>query len=147
LPQRNQAVEDLARRSYLLDFLYWRLYRLAIDDSAHWDYIYAAFSDERVLDDHLSQLDSVIHFAEVHGAELHVVVFPHLADVERTKEFTDRVVRFLGDRKVSVIDLGTRLLGREPASLMAGPQDAHPNEELHLEVAELLLERMGRGWR
>jgi hypothetical protein len=39
---------------------------------------------------------------------------------------------------VDVIDLAPVLAGREPSELIVHSMDAHPNERVHREVAELI---------
>ncbi len=142
VPPTRGWVRAVAGSSYFLDFLYWRLYRLRLDEGALLEHLETCFDDPDVLRAHLAELDALVRWVEAREAELHVVVFPHLVALERTRRLTDRVVRFLTDRGVDVLDMGARLQGRDPAELVVGRFDSHPGEELNEEVAELLLERL-----
>jgi hypothetical protein len=67
-----------------------------------------------------------------------VVVFPNLRDIKCSGAITSKVSEFFRDRKVRVLDLQPLLENRDPEQLVVNSLDAHPNEALNKEVADLL---------
>jgi hypothetical protein len=144
IPPPGKIVKTLVMRSYFLDFVYWRLYRFKNVDieQVYWGYIKECYSNEEIWRTHKDELLDIVNYARDNGAELIVVVFPQLQDIEGSRVFTSNVTDFLVSNKVRVIDLTDILAGRNPMELVVNPVDAHPNEGLHEEVAELLFEQM-----
>jgi hypothetical protein len=137
----------LLARSYLLDFLYWRLYRFLTGpeiDRAAWEFYEQAYERPDVWNDHARELLEIARTVQQEQIELYVVVFPNLRMIERSGAFTSKVVDLLASGGAHVIDLATILEGREPRSLIVNRLDNHPGVALHREVAELLHERIAR---
>ncbi len=142
LPERPEWLRRLTSSSYFLDFLYWRTYRASLDEALLLEFIEQCFADPAVRADHLEELEGLVDWLEERSVKLHVVVFPHLAAVERTRPLTDVVTSHLRERGVDVIDMAQHLAGRAPETLVVGRHDSHPCEEVHVEVAARLLERL-----
>jgi hypothetical protein len=66
-----------------------------------------------------------------------VIVFPHLFEIEESKIiYGSKVIEFLQNNDVLVIDVSERLKGRNPKKLIANRFDTHPNARLHREIGE-----------
>ena len=62
--------------------------------------------------------------------------------VEASAVFTSKVAEFFQKHNVRVLNLEPILVEREPMSLVVNSLDAHPNEALNKEVAELLTKEL-----
>ena len=72
------------------------------------------------------------------GLDLTVVVFPHLRDVRGSAVITSQVADYFQKHAVRVVNLEPLLEDRDLMSMVVNSLDAHPNEALNKEVAELL---------
>ncbi len=135
-------LQALLRRSHLADFVYWQVFRFAkggeIDRQA-WEFFERVWLRDDVWATHRDELTALVTTARSRGARVLATVFPQLREIDRSLPYVDRVVRHLEGLGVTVIDLARHLRGRDPATMVVGPLDNHPNPELSAEVAELLL--------
>jgi hypothetical protein len=137
----------LVERSYLLNWIYWRLSRSGAGVAdAYWAYLSEAFENEEIRKIHEAHLVGLIDYARKKDIGVSFVVWPYLRDPEQSRPFTDEVVRVLREQQVETLDLARHFEGRDPADLVVNPMDAHPNERIHREVARLIHERLGP-WR
>lgn len=137
-PKKN-LIQTVAGKSYFIDFIYWRLFRLVSIKNLYWDQIYSAFTDRNIFNIHMNELDYIIKHTRENDIKLIVLIFPHLSAIEETKMFTSKVAAFLRSKDVEVIDLAERLAGRDPSALVVNPLDTHPSKQLNKEIAEMLL--------
>lgn len=131
----------LVERSHLANFVYWRVWRHTNRHLTHvyWEYLRAAYADPDVWALHRLEILSMVDLARARGARLVAVVFPYLVDIAASAEVTLRVVRLLEEEGVSVLDMTKILEGRDPSELVVNALDCHPNEDVHREVARLLV--------
>ena len=69
--------------SYVLNFLYWRVYRFRNASELgriYTDYVTRCYSDEAIWKTHEEELKEIADFAERQTAPLHVLVIPRLTD-------------------------------------------------------------------
>ena len=133
----------IIENSFFVNFAYWRLYRLKIKRSgrAFWEDIVELYQDERIWNDHVLELENFVQYAQQVNADLVVVVFPFLLRVEETAPITAKVSAVFERMGVTVIDLAPIFSGRDPSELIVHSMDAHPNERVHREVAEVIWKR------
>jgi len=134
----NEMLQPFTNRSFVLNWVYWRLYRGGLTGEAQWNYIVQAFNDDMIWSSHKKELKKFITFARQIDSEIEFIVWPYLTDIERSFDFTSRVVSYLVEQEVKVIDLTTHLRGREPKDLIVSTMDPHPNKETNKEVADLV---------
>lgn len=140
-------IEWTKRRSYFINYLYWAVFRLSYMQEyaeKHWNAVVDAYKDEGIWGRHQKDLLDVIKRCEDFGASLMVMVFPHLADLERSKGITAQVADLFREHDVPVFDLSVLLDGRDCSELKVSRLDNHPNEILNREIAEMLLEEIGK---
>ena len=87
-----------------------------------------------------NELLDIVDHVRAHGARPIFVTFPVLTNVEASRPYVAKVVGFLRGKNVPVLDLTAVLAGREPSDLIVNSLDEHPNESVHREIAELLLD-------
>lgn len=134
--------------SYAVNFLYWRLVRLGPQAWAdtYWnDWLLKISTDPDIRWRHQQELRTIIQGAASEQIPLFVVVFPNLAAVEQSQPIIQPVVDLFQEQNVPVLDASTLLAGRHPAETTINAIDAHPNETIHLEVAQHL-HRMIEQW-
>ena len=127
-------------RSYVLNFVYWRLYRLYNHDMGknYWDFLEKSYSSRDIWQAHEAELLNIVSYAQNEGIALTVVVFPDLTEVRGSAAYTAKVTEFFRRHDVRVFDLAPLLDGRDPRGQVVSSQDSHPNEALNKEVAEIL---------
>lgn len=127
--------------SYVADFVYWRLVRLRSLQTlskARRQSLPQCFFSPEIWAEHERELVAVTEAVAARGGKLVVVLFPHLVDIEGSRASVALVHRWFEQRGVPVLDLATVLAGRDPAEIIVNPYDAHANEAVHRELAELL---------
>ena len=139
-PPSSPILRYVTDHSYLLNFTYWRLYRFYHRDlgEKYWAYLDSAYSNPGIWEAHEAELIKIVTYTQKQGIDLIVVVFPNLKDVKGSSPLTSRVAQFFQQHDVRVLNLEPLLEERDPASLVVNSLDAHPNESLNREVAELL---------
>lgn len=140
----NQVFRFVINRSYFLNFVYWRLYRFQNKATIenYYERLKQSYSDPNVWAAHEAELGQIVTYTRNQGIDLTVVVFPHLNAVKDSAPITSKVTEFFERNNVRVLNLQPLLEGREPTTMMVNSLDAHPNESLNREVAELLTRMM-----
>ncbi len=126
--------------SYTLNFAYWRLYRFYHKDlgAMYWAYLKNAYANPTIWARHETEMLKFVSYTQNQGIALTVVVFPNLRAVKESAVFTLQVAEFFRQHNVRVLNLEPLLENRDPSSLVVNSLDAHPNEALHKEVADML---------
>jgi hypothetical protein len=139
-PPRNKALRYIIDHSYFFNFVYWRLYVFHNKDlgAKYWEYLKSSYSDPNVWEAHQKDLLKIVTYTQDQGIDLTVVVFPNLREVRGSAVITSKVAGFFRTQNVRVINLEPLMEDRDPKSLIVNSLDAHPNEALNKEVAELL---------
>lgn len=136
----NLILKYSVDHSYFINFVYWRLYRFHNRDmgSKDWEYLTASYSNPDIWKVHEAELSQLIFYLRNQDIDLRVVLFPNLTNVKGSALITTKVADFFQAHGVPVLNLQPLLEGRDPSSLIVNSLDAHPNEALNKEVAELL---------
>ena len=139
-PPSNGIVRYITNHSYSFNFAYWRLYRFRNKDlgEKYWAFLQDAYSNQDVWEAHETELLKILTYTQEESIDLTVVVFPNLGNVTGCAAITSKVAEFFQAHGVRVVNLEPLLEGRDPNSLVVNSLDAHPNEALNREVAELL---------
>ena len=144
----------LVNSSHLLNYFYWRLYRLSGEQDlnrTYWQYLNRCYSDEKSWTIHKNELLQVSNYSKAYNIRLIVVVFPELGEINGSRSITDKVVGFLHQQGVEVLDLAPLLTGRKTRELVVNNFDHHPSVLLHHEIAdrlaEILISRQSDGFQ
>lgn len=140
-PPHSRILQYVTDHSYALNFCYWRLYRFYNRDlgEKYWEFIKNSYSNPSIWSAHETELLKIIAYAQNQGIDLTVVIFPNLRMVKASAVITSKIADLLQKHNVRVLNLTPLLEDRDPSSLVVNRLDAHPNEKLNREVAELLL--------
>jgi FtsH-binding integral membrane protein len=134
LPGAGRAI---VQRSYLLDFLYWRL--------PHGDLVpfesglESCYANPAALSLHLADLKRFVTFANEHRVPLLVVAFPHLVNTEASRRLIEPVMRFFRDQRIPLLDVSPMVERLKPRDRIVNQNDAHPSVLLNHLVADSLL--------
>lgn len=140
----GNPVRQIIAHSYTLNFAYWRLYRFYHRDvgAKYWSFLTNAYANPKIWAAHETELLKLVSYTRQQGIDLTVVIFPNLVNVTGSKVFTAHVAEFFQQHNVRTLNLEPRLEQRDTPSLVVNSLDAHPNEALHKEVADLLTEEL-----
>ncbi len=136
----SRWISPLLHRSYLANWIYWRIYRGTLGDNTFWDYLESAYGNESVWNDHVAELNALIHHAKQSETPIGFLIWPNLVNVAGSQPIAERVTEHLTNQGVPVLNLATRFENRAPRALIVNPMDAHPSKAVHAEVAELLFQ-------
>jgi len=137
----NAIIKPLVDRSFVLNWLYWRVYRRDSGDS-YVRYLSMAHANPAVIRAHEKELGRFLEYANAVGADIAFVVWPLLINVPESRQFTAPIVEYLRRHNVLVVDLQEHFSDRMPEELIVNAADAHPNVEVNAEVADLLYAAM-----
>jgi hypothetical protein len=134
--------------SYCANYFYWRIHRYNFAEALvdrYREYLFQAYASKKIWEVHQKELMSIIEFTKENMSELIVIVFPDFSNIAQSKKFTSKIVDFMKKNDVRVIDMASRLTGRKAMDLVVSAIDAHPNEAVHREIAEILYETVSKG--
>ena len=130
----------LVNNLYLANFLYYRVFLYFGHDSMtlYNDWIRHSYDDPALWSAYENEMQAVIDWAQVHQAQLVVLVWPNLLDVAGSRNLTTPVVDYFSLRGVPVVDMSVYLAETPPRRLVANPFDSHPSVYSHHLAAEQL---------
>jgi hypothetical protein len=142
-PQVSPLLVPMVDNSYALNFVYWRLVRLAqaqqADAGEQW--LHTAHADPAIWQAHQQELLSIYKETQARHIPLLVVVFPSLTAPAKTTFVTKRILDLFQAQGVPTIDVTTLIEDLPVSERIASPVDAHPSEIVHQRVAEALYEQ------
>jgi hypothetical protein len=134
----------IRRKSYLVDFIYWRLYRLNRDVRSYWEWLKGGYDNKTTWLMHRVELSSIANYLEMNDADLLVVIFPNLMDIRGSRKITSKVSNYFESIGVTTIDLTDTLINIPTSDLIVSRTNPHPNERTHKVVAELIYESLNQ---
>ena len=150
--QRNRDVMQgllpqafLWRKSYLANFLYYRLVVMrAPEIREYYDWAKKGF-ESPYWEEHAKDLRRLPYYSERLGARFAVATFPFLHSLGPRYTYADvhrKLDGFWKDQGVPHVDLLETLNRHEPAELMVNRYDAHPNVLAHRLAAEEIYRKL-----
>ena len=118
---------------YIANFLHYRVFLYTQHDSVglYNDWLRGAYQNSAVWNAYQDEMKAWIDWANTNDAELVVLVWPNLLDIEGWRDVTDPVVTYFEERDIPVVDMGDDLLGEAPRKLTVNRFDAHPSVYSH----------------
>lgn len=128
--------------SYFANFLYWQKYRLESSflNKEYERYLKEAYLNTLILKTHEEELNKFVKYSREQNSKLLLVLFPSLVDVPGSAKINSIISSWSLINKIPVLNMGEKLAGKSSHELIVNQQDAHPNELVHQEVANFLLE-------
>jgi hypothetical protein len=144
IPTPPALAKPLIENSYLANKIFWSIYRarLRLMDPAFRDLMLAAYEKPRVWATHAQELQAFVDYVRSLNARLIVLIIPNLFNVGKSAKATTRVSALLKRNNVEVVDLTPIVMSRDPKTMVVNPLNAHANEALNREIADLLYQRL-----
>jgi len=114
----NKLIRPLVNYSYLINWIYYRIYKKYLRSDAFWKYVRQAYNNGDVWKAHLQELDALIEYANRVDAKIGFIVWPNLRDVSGSKDITYRVSNYLNNKGVMALDLSRRFEKRDANELI-----------------------------
>lgn len=132
---------DIRRRSYLVDFIYWRMVAASVEGmGSWWNWVRELYDIEQIWSSHARELDWVISYCEYNKAKLYVVIFPNLLDIPGSAKVTAKVQGFFSNKNIPTLNLADHLGSFHTSELIVNSADAHPSPFLHAWVADKIIQ-------
>lgn len=142
-----EAINTLVDNFYIAEFLYYNIYLqyMAGGDASYNSGILASYLDDRFWIPHSEDLIKLLDYAKLKDSDYLVLLWPSLANVEGSRQITDKVAGFYHEQGISVINLAEDLRFCASRDLVVNPFDAHPSPRTHQFAADRLYEFMTTG--
>lgn len=92
-------------------------------------------------------LFEIISWTRDHGAQLIVLLWPHITAIDESQPAIRRVRAFFEETNVPVVDMSEVLRGYDPRQLVVNRFDAHPGVEAHWLAAEALYKLVSENYK
>jgi len=128
--------------SFLLDFLYHRVYVRMRSEALHYfDWMAEGYADDDIWSEQQRRLGDMISLCRSHGVTLRVALLPFIRPTGgkyKAEVIHGQIRRFFEQDDIPVVDLLPALSGRDPAELIVNRHDHHPNETAHRLFADAI---------
>ena len=132
--------QSLFIKSYLFNYLYWQFPH---GNFAPFDnYARTAYGTPAIINDHLSDLNQFVDYAKAHNAQLYVVLFPFVHNLEQSAEYTKPVVDFFRKNNVPILEVGKLIGDIDVKDRVVGRNDGHASAVVNKRVGEALFNLM-----
>ena len=109
-------------------------------DKSYLDFLNELYSDPDVWSQQETNIQNMLDWAEGQDAQVIGLVWPDLAELEKSQPLVDQVESVFEDQGHMTINLGEVLTGQDSTTLVASPFDNHANAYTHGIVGEQLVE-------
>lgn len=133
----HDLIKPFVSNFFSLNWLYWRKFP-ENSENLYWEYLMKAYNNQEVWKSHTQELNALINHCKNINADVTFLVWPHLIALEESGSITSKVVDYLREQGVQVIDLYNYLAGRNPKDLIVNSRDDHANVDLNKEVADII---------
>lgn len=134
-------LNPVVRSSYFLNYFYWIFPRN--DSVNYWDFLEEAYRSEKTLHAHYNDLTRFADFANDHSAELVIILFPFLQDLEGSKKlYMEKIRIFFESKSIRVLDVSTLVKDLPLSKTLVNNNDAHASALVNRLVADEIL-KMG----
>ena len=144
LPEFRPLAPLPARKSYLLNFLYWRYARSRMQhvQTDYWQFINESYKNPTILARQIQQLQELVNYSHDQSIALLVVFFPHLPMIDWSRKAVEPLRNYFETQHIPTLDLGERLAGRDLKTLTVNNNDAHARQSLQPELAAWIEESL-----
>lgn len=130
-------LKPFINKSYALNFFYWRIARglESMKPNGRAECLIGIFNDRELWESHKQDLLSIYNFVDLQGAELFVVVFPHLY-LDIHNDTTANVVSLFNDLGVYVVDVNLLIEDVPLRDRVPSLMDLHASALVNKMIAE-----------
>jgi len=127
--------KPLIAGSYLLNYLYWSFPREHLSIS-YINFLDRSYKNKLILTKHKDELKLFIDYARDNSAQLIVIVFPFLNDVEMSDTmYVNEIADYFRDNKIRVINVSPLVRDIPVADRIVNKNDGHPSIKVNKIVA------------
>lgn len=138
-----RPIQSLFIKSYLLNYLYWQFPHGNF--SSFDEYARKAYGTPAIINDHLSDLNQFVTYAQAHHARLYLVVFPFSHNLEKTTQYVKPVVDFFRSQQVPVLEVSKLMGDIAPEDRVVGRNDGHASALVNQRVGDALFQVIQSG--
>jgi hypothetical protein len=130
----------LIQHSYFLNFFYWEWYRYhnRSPEDIYWQRLRYFYDEGDAWRIHQEELQTLVDYTRNHQILLLPILFPNLISINLSEPILSKISNFFQTLGISAMDLTPHFANRPPMELVVSRVDAHPNERVNAQVAEIL---------
>jgi len=130
----------IVKGSYFINFVYWMLPKPY--ETPYTDFLIKAYKNNGVLSKHKNDLKLFIDYANENTAQLIVVVFPFIENIELSKSlYVDDIVSFFSENGVPTINVGRLIKDMPLKDRIVNLNDGHASKKVNRIVAQEILSK------
>lgn len=138
----NKFLILIGSGSYLFNYLYFLSPREYLGMS-YITYLTKAYKDDNILSKHKDDLKLFVEYSQTNSAQLIVVVFPFLTDLEMSNSmYLNDIVSFFNANKISVINVSQLAKDIPVTERIVNINDTHASKKLNKIVAQEILKKL-----
>ena len=127
----------LVKGSYLINYLYW-LYPHE-DYKPYLNYLKKAYSEPKILNEHLSDLNKFIQYSTDNNIKLKVLIFPFLVDFKLSDEiYEKKISKFFKSKQIETLSVSQLVDKIDKNDLIVNKNDGHASILLNEIIAKKL---------
>ncbi len=132
----------LIQHSYFLNFFYWEWYRYhnRSPEDIYWQRLRYFYAEGDAWQIHQKELQTLVNYTRDQKISLLPILFPNLISIDLSQPLLKKVSDFFQSVGINALDLTPYFVNRPPMDLVVSRVDAHPNERVNAQVAEILFE-------
>ena len=140
----NKFQKNLAKSSYLLNFLYWFFPKNYLDE--YFNYLKEAYRDKEIVNAHLQSLSKFLNYCKNKNTKVLFLIIPYLNDIHLSEKLYLTTIKnhlkSLGIPEAKIIDLSSYIKKIPIHERVVNSNDPHANENIHRIIADLIITRM-----
>ena len=141
-PDMNKFLILIGSGSYLFNYLYFLSPREYLGMS-YITYLTKAYKDDNILSKHKDDLKLFVDYSQANSAQLIVVVFPFLTDLEMSNSmYLNDIVSFFNANKISVINVSQLAKNIPVTERIVNINDTHASKILNNIIAQEILKKL-----
>ena len=137
---QNDAAAWFIRNFFVPNYIYYDVMQFtsAARASNFTNDLISVHMDDTLWNQQVPRLYEIVNWAHTHNARLIALVWPQLAEIDKSTPATKRVSDFFRSQNVQVIDMTDVLRGKSVSELTVNRFDSHPSVEADRLAAEQL---------
>ncbi len=137
---QNEAAAWFIRNFFVPNYIYYDVMQFtsAARASNFTNDLISVHMDDTLWNQQVPRLYEIVNWAHTHNARLIALVWPQLAEIDKSTPATKRVSDFFRAQTVQVIDMTDVLRGKSVSELTVNRFDSHPSVEADRLAAEQL---------
>ncbi|MGD0278965.1 MAG: SGNH/GDSL hydrolase family protein [Smithella sp.] len=141
-PDMNKFLIFIGSGSYLLNYIYWSFPREYLG-APYINFLTEAYKNDYILSKHEDDLGLFVDYARENSAQLIVVVFPYLDNIEMSDSlYVNNIVNYFKARNVSTINVSQLVKYMPVPERIVNKNDTHASKKLNRIIAQEILHKL-----